>query len=120
MIDYHAGRIQAREKIIADRDAEIQILQCKAQGIRQSAAKLAAPEQDLQAELADRKAKLVATVNDLRVEFTGQMAKFQKGMKGMQIELDVLRMEHDKCPAVIAELRAQIRGTKDALEMGRA
>ena len=107
MIDYHAGRIEARDKVIADRDAQIEILQREAQCILQSAAKPVVPEEDLQAELANRKARLVETVNDLRVEFAGRMAKFQKGIDRMQLELEVLRKEHDTCPAVIAELRAQ-------------
>ena len=45
------------------------------------------------------------------------LAEAAKKLASQKLELDVLRMEHDKCPAVIAELRKQIWDTKDALEM---
>ena len=150
MID-HTGRIEAGEKTIADRDAEIDILQRKAQGTLRVMDKLAVTVEDLQAELADMRmkhgasrkqagdleAKLTATVTGLQMKCTGQMSKLEimlgqaedkleeyrrslaqslADMNGIKIELDVLRMEHDKCPAVIAELRKQIKDTTDALE----
>ena len=80
MLD-HAGMIEAGEKTIADRDAEIETLKHKAQGLHRVADKLAVTVEGLEAELADvrmkheasRKrasdleAKRVATVNGLQV-----------------------------------------------------
>ena len=91
MLD-HAGMIEAGEKTIADRDAEIETLKHKAQGLHRVADKLAVTVEGLEAELADvrmkheasRKrasdleAKRVATVNGLQVEFTGQMSQLEK------------------------------------------
>ena len=151
MLD-HAGMIEAGEKTIADRDAEIETLKHKAQGLHRVADKLAVTVEGLEAELADvrmkheasRKrasdleAKRVATVNGLQVEFTGQMSQLEKMLgqaddnlqdfghalaesmadtNRMKNELEGLRLEHGKCPGVIAELRRQIKDTKDALEM---
>ena len=148
----HAGRIEAGEKTIADRDAEIATLTHKAQGLHRVADKLAVTVEGLEAELADvrmkheasRKrasdleAKHVATVNGLQIEFTGQMSQLEKMLgqaednledfrhamaesmadtNRMKIELGRLRVEHGKCPGVIAGLRKQIKDTRDALEM---
>ena len=44
------------------------------------------------------------------------LAEAAKKLASQKLELDELRMEHDKCPAVIAELRKQIKDTTDALE----
>ena len=137
---------------MADRDAEIEALKHKAQGLHRVADKLAVTVEGLEAELADMvmkreaskkrtsdlEAKHAHTVNSLKIEFTGQIAKLGK-MLGQaednledlrhtlvkalananrtQSELEGLRVEHDKCPAVIAGLRKQIKDTKDALEM---
>jgi hypothetical protein len=45
------------------------------------------------------------------------LAEAAKKLASQKLELDELRMEHDKCPAVIARLRKQMWDTKDALEM---
>ena len=45
------------------------------------------------------------------------LAEAARRLASQKHELDVLRKEHDKCPAVIAELRKQIWDTQDALEM---
>ena len=90
MLD-HAGMIEAGEKTIADRDAEIETLKHKAQGLHRVADKLAVTVEGLEAELADvrmkheasRKrasdleAKRVATVNGLQVEFTGHVLQLE-------------------------------------------
>ena len=56
MLD-HAGMIEAGEKTIADRDAEIETLKHKAQGLHRVADKLAVTVEGLEAELADVRMK---------------------------------------------------------------
>ena len=84
------------------------------------------------------KSECGTTVNGLQVEFTGQMSQLEKMLgqaddnlqdfghalaesmadtNRMKNELEGLRLEHGKCPGVIAGLRRQIKDTKDALEM---
>ena len=106
MID-HTGRIEAGEKTIADRDAEIDILQRKAQGTLRVMDKLAVTVEDLQAELADMRMKHGASrkqVGDLE-------AKLLESGTNMLKMFDTKR-EHQSCMAIrgaeMATLRKQL------------
>jgi chromosome segregation ATPase len=106
MID-HTGRIETGEKTIADRDAEIDILQRKAQGTLRVMDKLAVTVEDLQAELADMRMKHGASrkqVGDLE-------AKLLESGTNMLKMFDTKR-EHQSCMAIrgaeMATLRKQL------------